>query len=101
MTSAPPLLEECEDFARGYIDDITVYSKSWEEHFQHLQETLMRLQRAGLTVKMAKCRFGRKEVPYLGHIIGGGTIRPDPGKLRAIGEYPRPQIKKMSEHFWV
>ncbi len=54
----------------------------------------MRLQRAGLTVKMAKCWFGHKEVPYLGHIIGGRKVWPDPEKLQAIVEYPRPQTKE-------
>ncbi len=85
------VLEGCDEFAGGYIDDLVVYSKTWEEHLQHLQEVLGRIQAAGFTLKVKKCQFGRKEVHYLGHVIGGGKVRPDPGKLQAVAEYPRPQ----------
>ncbi|XP_064389549.1 uncharacterized protein LOC135337548 [Halichondria panicea] len=88
------VLEGCEEFAGCYIDDLVVYSKSWEEHLQHLQVVLERLQAAKLTLKPRKCQFGRREVRYLGHVIGGGKVRPDPQKLQAVAEYPRPQTKK-------
>ena len=86
------VLEGCEEFARCYTDDLVVYSKSWEEHLQHL---LGRLQAAKLTLKPRKCQFGRREVRYLGHVIGGGKVRPDPQKLQAVAEYHRP--RKMYE----
>ncbi len=47
-----------------------------------------------MTVKVEKCRFGQKEVHYLGHVIGGGRVKPEPEKLRAVREYPTPVTKK-------
>ena len=45
-------------------------------------------------MKVKKCHFGRSKVPYLGHLVGGGTLEPDPSKVQAVLEYPRPETKK-------
>ena len=76
------ILSGCQDFARAYIDDIVVYNRSWEEHFNHLRQVFTRLQWTGLTVKIKKCQFGRPKVQYLGHLVGGGDLEPDPGRYR-------------------
>ena len=60
----------------------------------HLREVFSRLRQAGLTLKLKKCQFGASEAGYLGHIIGGGSIQPDPSKIKAIKEYPVPTTKK-------
>ena len=88
------LLTGCEDYSGGYIDDLVIHSQTWEEHLQHLWEVLNLLQRADLTLKVGKCQFGRGEVHYLGHVVGGGKVRPDPSKLKAVAEYPHPRVKK-------
>ena len=49
------VLRDCQDFARAYIDDIAVFSHSWEEHLSHLQQVFNRLQLAGFKVKLKKC----------------------------------------------
>ena len=87
-------LRNCWPFARAYIDDIVIFSRSWEEHLVHLREVFTCLQTAKLTIKVSKCQFGRKEVRYLGHVIGGGTVRPDPQKIEAVNNYPQPGSKK-------
>ena len=51
-------IKGCEDFARGYIDDLVIFSSSWEEHLQHLRDVFVWLQRAGLLVNVAKCQGG-------------------------------------------
>lgn len=51
------VLCKCQKFAQAYLNDIVVYSHSWSEHLQHLQEVFKRLQQAGLTVKLKKCCF--------------------------------------------
>ena len=88
------VLRECWSFARSYLDDIVVFSNSWEEHLNHLCQVLECLQKAQLTVNMSKCQFGKIEVHYLGHVIGGGTVKPDPQKLEAVDNYPVPATKK-------
>ena len=75
-------------------DDIVIFSGSWEDHIGHLREVLMRLRESGLTAKMKKCQFGMVECVYFGFVVGNGQIKPDPAKLRAVREYPRPIIKK-------
>ena len=85
-------IRECQKFAQSYLDDIVVYSHSWSEHLQHLQEAFERLQQAGLTVKLKKCCFGQDHTHYLGHVIGGGEVRPD--SVQAVRNYPEPRTKK-------
>ena len=49
------------DFAASYIDDLIVFSKSWNDHLDHIRAVLDRLRRAGLTAKAKKCNFGASE----------------------------------------
>lgn len=86
--------ETVRTLPRSYIDDIAVFSNSWEEHLGHLRQVFSRLQMAGLTVKLRKCLFGGDHVPYLGHTIGGGKLQPDQRKVLAVKQYPRPITKK-------
>ena len=64
------VLRDCQSFAGAYIDDIVVYSGSWEEHLGHLKRDLQCLESAGLRVKLQKCSFGCSKVCYLGHVVG-------------------------------
>lgn len=88
------ILRDCRTFAEAYIDDVVIYSNSWEEHVAHLKDVFARLKQAGLTLKLAKFKFVQESTPYLGHIIGGGEIKPDPKKIHAIEEYALPETKK-------
>ena len=54
-------------FVVTYIDDVVVFSNSWEEHLGHLRQLFERLKGAGLVVNLPKCEFGKGEVTYLGH----------------------------------
>ena len=87
------IIRDCQQFSCAYLDDVAVFSKNWEEHCAHLRQVFSRLHIAGLTLKLRKCRFGGIQVPYLGHIIGGGIIQPDPSKVQAVREFPRPVTK--------
>ena len=66
---------------------------------EHLREVFSQLQLAGLTVKLKKCQFGQEKVHYLGHVIGGGEVQPEPVKVRAVKEYPIPATKKDVQAF--
>ena len=88
------VLRGTDRFAGAYIDDIAIYSETWREHLDHLDQVLQRLQRAKLTINPAKCRFGMSEVLYLGHKIGRGQVKPEESKLVAAKEYPQPKSKR-------
>ena len=88
------VLRDCQEFACAYIDDICIYSQSWEDHVFHLQSVFQRLLDAGLTVKPGKCKVAKQRVEYLGHIIGNCTITPMQDKVQAVQEFPRPITKK-------
>ena len=57
------------DFVTVYIDDVLIFSKTLEEHLTHIHSVLKRLLDVGLKLKPGKCKFLRKEVEYLGHIL--------------------------------
>ncbi|XP_077335224.1 uncharacterized protein LOC143981303 [Lithobates pipiens] len=61
------LLEGLETFAVAYLDDIAVFSPTWEEHLVHLSQVLDQLTAANLTVKPSKCQIAMTDVQYLGH----------------------------------
>lgn len=67
-----------------YLDDLLIVSTNFDEHMILLADVARRLRLAGLTVNLQKSSFCFKEVKYLGHIVGHGTIRPDPEKISAI-----------------
>jgi len=82
------------DFAAAYLDDIVIFSSTWEEHLGHLEKVLERLQSAGLTVNSTKCVFARDETEYLGFVIGNGVIKPQVNKVSAIESCPLPETRK-------
>ena len=78
------------DFAIPFIDDIIVYSKDLESHFDHLIQIFERLRSAGLKLKPTKCSFILKEVKYLGHIISKDGLQVDPKKVSSIKDFETP-----------
>ena len=77
-----------------YIDDILVTSKNEAEHLATLEQVLKRLKEAGLRAKMAKCRFMRSSIDYLGYHIDKEGIHPLAGKVEAIVNAPEPRDVK-------
>ena len=93
------ILRDCQSFARAYyIDDIVIFSQSWEEHVRHLSEVFKRLA-ANLRVKLEKCPFGCVRAHYLGHVIGQGKVEPEEGKVAAVRDYPTPITKRDVQAF--
>ena len=62
-----------------------------EEHLIHLQTVLQALRDHELYCKPLKCVIGSSEILYLGHLLTGETISPDPAKLQSVADWPRPQ----------
>ena len=81
-------------FASAYIDDVVVFSQTWKDHLNHLRIVLTKLTEAGLTVKLGKCSFAKKNVSFLGHLVGQGRISPQESKTMAIKNFQKPRTKK-------
>ncbi|KAG5276768.1 hypothetical protein AALO_G00109520 [Alosa alosa] len=93
------VLSGTELFAAAYLDDIVVYSATWGEHLQHLEEVLNKIKQAGLTIHPRKCAIAQEEVRYLGHVLGRGVIRPPQDKVEAVQNCQRPRTKKAVRSF--
>ena len=83
-------LQGLGEFTVAYMYNIGIYSQIWEEHKIHLETVLQRLHEAGLTVKASKCQLGSSELKYLGHLVGGGIIKPLESKIEAINNWAKP-----------
>ena len=84
----------------AFFDDCLVYTTgSIALHAQHVKAVLDRLGPAGLEVNSKKCKFGYEEMLFVGHIVRHGTVVPDPSKIRAVTEYPRPSDISMLRSF--
>jgi len=77
-------------FVIVFLDDILIYSKSEEEHEEHLRMVLQVLREHQLYAKLSKCSFDKSGIHYLGHIIPEEGISVDPDKIRAIMEWQSP-----------
>ncbi|KAL7726240.1 hypothetical protein ACLKA6_001644 [Drosophila palustris] len=81
---------DMEPYAFAYLDDIIVSGASLEEHVRNLGEVLRRLRQANLRLNRAKCKFFRRSLVYLGHVISGEGIHTDPDKIAAVRELQPP-----------
>src|SRR6185503_19096996 len=82
-----PLLRVC---VIVFIDDILVYSKTWEQHLEHVAAVFQLLHEHQFKIKLSKCSFAKQELPYLGHIISAEGVATDPGKVKIIQNWPVP-----------
>ena len=80
-----------EIFVLVFIDDILVYSRSKEEHEEHLKLVLQLLREHKLYAKISKCDFFQRQVHYSGHVIFEKGIVVDPDKIKSIIDWPNPK----------
>ncbi|KAG7453964.1 hypothetical protein JOB18_002015, partial [Solea senegalensis] len=83
----------------AYLDDLVVYTSTWDEHMKILRQVFTRLAQASLTLNLAKCEFGKATVIYLGHQVGQGQVRPVDAKVEAITRYPVPTTRRELRRF--
>ena len=93
------VLMGCSNFVMGYLDDIIIFSKTKEEHLQHLEEIFVRLRKFGLKMKCEKCSFFKKHIQYLGHLVSERGFEPLPEKLESIHKMPALRTAKEVKQF--
>ncbi len=79
-------------FVLLFFEDILIYNKSWEEHVEHVDKDLTLLEEKQLYAIPSKCVFWVQEVEYLGHIVSHNEVKVDSNKIKAIREWPTPNI---------
>lgn len=93
------VLKEHGAYARVYIDDIIVFSKSKDEHHLHLRRVIDSIVKAGLKISMHKCHFYKSEVKMLGHVVSAGKVSPSKDRVKSLKEAPRPRNLKAMQSF--
>jgi hypothetical protein len=92
-TTLAPLLRCC---ALVFFDDILIYSRTYEEHLEHLRAVFQLLQKDHWLVKRSKCVFGQRQLRYLGHIISAAGVATDPDKVSVVLQWPtRSSVKQL------
>ena len=77
-----------------YLDDVIIFSTSFEEHLDRLEAAFTQLKQHNLKLKGSKCEFFRSEIIYLGHVVTREGIQTDPEKTKAIKTWPVPRSVK-------
>ena len=83
----------------NYIDDILIFTDTFEQHIETVGKVLKRLREVGLTARPSKCCVAYKSLEFLGHVVSEGIIRPVPEKVDAILAAQRPCTKKEVRSF--
>ena len=78
-------------FAAVFFDNILIYSSTLADHLQHLECVFTSLSQAQYYLKRSKCVFGQRQLDYLGHVVSGSGVQPDPSKVQAIISWPTPR----------
>ena len=108
LTNAPATFQRMMDLVLSgllyklclvYIDDIIIFSRTFEEHIKNIQTVLDRLRDTNIKLSAEKCNFCLEEIPFLGHVISSQGCCPNPDKVKAIVEWPVPQNKTELKSF--
>ena len=86
-------------FATTYVDDILVFSTSWEAHLSHVEAVLNRIKQAGLVCKPEKCQLACTEIDYLGHRVSVEGICPLARNVEAIKAFSTPRTRRAVQSF--
>ena len=88
------VIQGMSEYTAACLDDLVVYSATWEDYLEHVRQVLVRLRESGLTAKPDKCQFGKKHCWYLGYVVSGGEVRPEVAKVEAVKKWKRSRTKK-------
>jgi len=83
-------------YALAYMDDIIIFSPTFEQHLEHASAVLRTLLEHRLAIKPTKCRFAHRKVRFLGFIVSDQGISTDPAYVRAVTDFPSPNDKSLT-----
>jgi hypothetical protein len=86
-------------FTCSYIDDIIIFSKTFDEHVEHIKLLMQAVKEEGFRLKFLKCKFAQRKIQYLGHVIEENEVRPMRDNLIAIKNFPVPKSRKNIRQF--
>ena len=81
------------------VDDILIWGKTMDELKSNTYKVLDRAREVGLKLNANKCKFGVTEVTYVGHKLTSNRLKPDPAKIRAVKDMPKPKEKADVQRF--
>ena len=82
-----------------YLDDVIVFSKTFDQHLDHVAEVMTDLQEAGFSLNLKKCDFFKNKVDYLGHVVRPGKLAVAQKKIKAIEELRLPDTQTHIKSF--
>lgn len=100
LTNAPATFQRLMERCMGdlnfrecliYLDDILIFSNSFQEHKQRLEAVFQRLKDNNLKLKPSKCHFFKEKVKYLGHVVSINGVETDPDKISTLKDWPVPK----------
>ena len=88
-----------QPFVSVYIDDLCIFSLTFEDHLKHIEMVLTAMQTAGLKIKPSKCHFAFTSLSFLGFRIDRHGVRIDPDKAKPILQIPEPETPQAMRSF--
>ena len=73
-----------EEYVAEYLNDIVMFSATWEDHLIQVINVFKKLEQVNLTTKPSKWQLGMRLSTYLGHIVGGSMLMPEESKVKTI-----------------
>ena len=84
-----------------YLDNLIIFSSSFREHLERLQQVFQRIRNYSIKLTLKKCPFCMKKVKYMGHIVSKDGVEPDSEKISEVKNWPIPSNSDQVRQFLI